>query len=135
MSQLFQKILCAVDNDDACASALDMARRVAERTGGRLCVLHVTSVDLESGRGPVKAETKRLEEFVRESLGAGIDYDFAIRTGPVAWEIVLAAKQSGSDLIVIPTHGRSGLKRLALGSVAEHVVRESAVPVLTVKMS
>ncbi|MFZ1122379.1 MAG: universal stress protein [Candidatus Binataceae bacterium] len=135
MSQLFQKILCPIDYDDQFAAALDLARRVAEQTGGRVCVLHVVSVDAEADRGYEKGETLQLEKLAHERLDGRIGYEFVVRTGPAAAEVVNAAKEFGSDLIVIPTHGRLGFKRLFLGNVAERVIREATVPVLTLRTS
>ena len=56
-----------------------------------------------------------------------------IRTGEVVDEIIAAIQAFEADLVVIPTHGRRGLKRVVLGSVAERIVRESPVPVLTLR--
>lgn len=56
-----------------------------------------------------------------------------LRSGSAAAEIIAAARETGSDLVVIGTHGRTGVKHLLMGSVAERVVRASLVPVLTVR--
>jgi nucleotide-binding universal stress UspA family protein len=135
MSQLFRKILCPVDFDEQFRPALDLAARVAEQTGGRLRVLHVVSIEPEADRGWQSGATLQLERYVGEHLKGKIDYEFVVRTGPAAIEVLKAAKEFESDLIVIPTHGRAGLKRLVLGSVAERVIRESTVPVLTLRTS
>ena len=68
-----------------------------------------------------------------ERLAGKVDYEFLVRTGSAADEVLNAARDFGSDLIVIPTHGRGGLKRLVLGSVAGCVIRESSIPVLTLR--
>jgi nucleotide-binding universal stress UspA family protein len=56
-----------------------------------------------------------------------------VRDGYTSLEIMQAARELGSDLIVMGTHGRTGLAHLVIGSVAEKVVRKSTVPVLTVR--
>ena len=64
---------------------------------------------------------------------AGMTVERRLAEGDPAMEIPEAARQIGGDLIVLGTHGRSGLRRLLMGSVSEEVVREAPCPVLTVK--
>ena len=135
MSPLFQRILCPVDFDDQCAAALDLARKIAEQTCGRVCALHVLSIEAEAERGWQKGATIQLKKIVESRLHGKIDYEFVERVGSAAGEVLDAAAEFGSDLIVIPTHRRVGLKRLVLGSIAERVIRESSIPVLTVRTS
>ena len=70
------------------------------------------------------SEIPALKEVVKNTM---------IRTGNAPYEIVQAAQQLNSDLIVIPTHGRTGIKRLALGGTAEKVVRHATCPVLVLR--
>jgi nucleotide-binding universal stress UspA family protein len=98
-------------------------------------VLHVVSPEADSGMGSETGATLRLQKIVEERLHGKVDYEFVVRSGSAADEVLNAAREFGSDLIVIPTHGRVGLKRLVLGSVAECVIRESSIPVLTVRHS
>ncbi len=135
MNRLFQRILCPVDFDDQFGPALDLAARVAQQSGGRVFVLHVMPVDAETKQGWETGVTVQLERRVSERLKGKADYEFIVRTGPPAIEVLKAARELESDLIVIPTHGRAGIKRLLLGSVAERVIREASVPVLTLRAS
>jgi nucleotide-binding universal stress UspA family protein len=135
MSQFFHKILCPIAFDDQCRAALDLAQRVAEQNHARVWVLHVVSPEADSGMGSETGATLRLQKIVEERLHGKVDYEFVVRSGSAADEVLNAAREFGSDLIVIPTHGRVGLKRLVLGSVAECVIRESSIPVLTVRHS
>ncbi|MEK7715145.1 MAG: universal stress protein, partial [candidate division NC10 bacterium] len=64
---------------------------------------------------------------------AGIPVRWALEVGVPFEEIVKAAEKEGADMIVMGTHGRSGLNRLLLGSVAERVIRLAPCPVLTVR--
>jgi nucleotide-binding universal stress UspA family protein len=64
-----------------------------------------------------------------------IPFEHKLMTGDPAAEIVRLAESEGADMIVMATHGRTGLRRLLMGSVAEAVVRRAACPVLTVKQS
>jgi nucleotide-binding universal stress UspA family protein len=74
-----------------------------------------------------------LDEFVTKNVNPDIKLAPTVRTGNPADEIRRFAEQEGVDLIVMATHGRTGLRHVVLGSVAEKVVRLSSIPVLTVK--
>ena len=85
---------------------------------------------------PDRDELDRLETNLREAArqaGADATVSVVIRTSPVGDIIVDEAKGQGAELIVMGTHGRSGVSRLFLGSVAEHVVRHATCPVVTVR--
>jgi nucleotide-binding universal stress UspA family protein len=79
-----------------------------------------------------EAAQAALDGVVSLAKRPGIGVDSALRQGPAWSEILAAAKDARADLIVIGTHGRRGLSRALLGSVAEKVVRTAACPVLTV---
>ena len=87
------------------------------------------------------AETSRLdaEEYLApvavELRKQGVRARTQVRRGEPAEEIVLAARESGADLIAMTTHGRSGLGRLLFGSVAEAVLRESRLPVFLMRVT
>lgn len=143
----FQKILCPVDFSEHSKAALRMARDLAREHGGRLTVLHVVEPILypvEYGMAPVPAEDlettvtrnarERLEELVKEEVG-GEPVETRVVFGAAWQEICRIAEEEGFDLIVLATHGLTGLKHLLLGSVAERVVRHAPCPVLTVKLS
>ncbi len=134
MSRLFRRILCPVDFDDQFRRALDIVAKIAQQSGGQVCVLHVVA-DVDGDKGWEKGATIQLERQVGERLQGNTKYEFVVRRGPAAAEVLKAARDFESDLIVIPTHGRRGLGRLVLGSVAERVIREAPVPVLTVRKS
>ena len=76
---------------------------------------------------------QRLAEHAEAMTRRGLATRFLLRTGTAAEEIGQAATDEGADLIVVGTHGRTGLERLVIGSVAERVVRIAPCPVLTVK--
>jgi nucleotide-binding universal stress UspA family protein len=79
------------------------------------------------------AARTRLERISHQNLQPEIRYELLVMIGDPAVQVLQLASQLGADLIVMATHGRKGLHRLVLGSVAEHVVREAPCPVLTVK--
>jgi nucleotide-binding universal stress UspA family protein len=77
---------------------------------------------------------KELEARLRElKAPAGVAVEYLLEEGFAATEIVRLAKELSADLIVLGTHGRAGVGRLLLGSVAEQVLRKATCPVLTVK--
>ncbi len=146
MSYPFKTILCPVDFDDNSLAALALATRVAAEHESTLYLLHVvpiiatlgSSVSAYSTHGPVQeAARKKLESIAGESLGK-VKHEVALRVAPVAETaeaVIEAAEELRPDLIVMATHGRSGLSHLLLGSVVEKVVRRAPCPVLTVRPS
>jgi universal stress protein A len=74
---------------------------------------------------------RKLEATALEALDAEVSYSTLTRVGDPIAEILRAEKELGIDLVVMATHGRKGVWRVALGSVAEKVVRSSTCPVLT----
>ena len=103
--------------------------------------MHVVFIPLISPGFPgepypvVSEEPSKLElqKIAREHLDGKVRYELASRSGRPAETINQAAEDLGVDLIVMATHGRTGVTRLFLGSVAEHVVRSSSRPVLTIR--
>ena len=141
MASFFKKIVCPIDFDDNSIAALHYARDLAKAQDAALHVMHVVSIPLVSPGFPgepypvVSEEPSYLElqKIAREHLEGKVRYEVAIRTGKPAETINKAAEDLGVDLIVMATHGRTGVTRLFLGSVAEHVVRGSSRPVLTIR--
>jgi universal stress protein A len=134
----FSKILCPVDFDSNSLAALGIAGELAQERKAALDVLHVVPIPL----GPEVAipfdklegrARSRLERLTRQRLGSKLRYAIHVRTGDPAGEVIRLAHQSGAELIVMATHGRRGLSRFVLGSVAERIVREAPCPVLTIK--
>ena len=75
-----------------------------------------------------------VDEIASLAEARGVEVETAVLNGSPSTEIVRYAEREGCDLIVMGTHGRGGIDRLLLGSVAERVVRSSTVPVLTVRV-
>jgi len=76
---------------------------------------------------------KALKEFMQDSIASALHVTPVVRYGTPAEEIIRFAEQEEVDLIVIATHGRTGLRHIMMGSVAERIVRLSGIPVLSVK--
>jgi len=141
VTRFFKKILCPIDFDDNSIAALHYARDLAKEHGATLCVMHVVFVLLPGTGFPlepypvVSDEPGKLElqKIAREHLDGEVQYQLVTRTGHPAETIIQAAEDFDVDLIVMATHGRTGVTRLFLGSVAEHVARASKRPVLTIR--
>jgi nucleotide-binding universal stress UspA family protein len=135
----FKKILCPVDFDNNSLEALGMAADFARQHSAKLFLFHaappidplVVSAPIVFAREKEEAR-KNLEKMADENL-KGIDHETVLRVGHPAPEIVAAVTEHGADLVVMATHGRTGISHLVLGSVAEKVVREAPCPVLTVR--
>jgi len=132
------KILCPVDFDqNSLLAAVPVAADLARDYKATLHLLHVLQTRERSfsfGKIESAALTK-LERIGRQKLKAGTRYELLVASGDPALEVLKASTRLGIDLIVMPTHGRTGARRLVLGSVAERVVREAACPVLTIKLT
>ena len=137
---MFNRILCPVDFDGNSLDALRMARRLAEQNKAKLYALHVVPLtDPALVSAPLFAEQAAQlaqTELARISNAelAGIEHETLLRFGHPAKEIIAAEADTNAELVVMATHGRTGVSHLILGSVAEKVVRESSCPVLTVRM-
>jgi len=146
----FKKILVPTDFSDFSQEALQYACAFAKISGGTVECVHVVDLTFlaAGGASSVYASTadvdrsmkalrekakKELDHFVRKEHLLGIDVVAHLREGIAADEIVKLAGEIHADLIVIPTHGRSGLDRMVFGSTCEKVLRTSPVPVLAIK--
>jgi nucleotide-binding universal stress UspA family protein len=134
-------VLCPIDFSDASRAALCYAAAVADHFGGRLTVLTVddpllAEVAATTGRVPsFRSESEReLRHLVAETLPAprqgAATIDVRVALGKPAAEILHAAADVAADLIVMSSHGRSGMRKMFFGSTTERVLRETTVPVL-----
>lgn len=140
--KLFDRILCPIDFDRDSDAALALGLRLAEQNRASLILLNVAPLPIgTSETAPIpldpypfweKTCRARLEKIGRDVVDGKAPYETLIASGDPADGILAAIGDSGADLIVMGTHGRTGISRVLLGSVAERVVRESPVPVLTV---
>jgi nucleotide-binding universal stress UspA family protein len=140
------KILAATDFSDPALPAVEAGAAETRRRRGELTIIH--AIDLLPVLSPFyeefyalppidvrdqmrKLEEKRLDECVHQfkAKGGGL-----LRDGPAAPAILRAAAELPAQLLVVGTHGRTGLSRIALGSVAEAVVRAAPCSVLTVRL-
>jgi nucleotide-binding universal stress UspA family protein len=143
-----KRILLATDLSPASEPALRFAAALAIRMDTGLVLLHVVSEKELDGlakahrpRHPVDLIYSELDGAVREQyrrvvpdeVRRFLHAEVLVVPGDAATEIVRTATLKGSDMIVTGTHGRGGLRRILMGSVAERVLRTAPCPVLTVR--
>lgn len=134
------KILYPTDFSTSGQTALEMATSLARDRGATLVIMHVEEPPMAYGGGelyygmeePDRAELKRMLGEVIPADPA-VAYEHRLMTGSPASAILEMAEREQVNLIVMATHGRTGLLRVLMGSVAEEVVRMAKCPVLTVK--
>jgi nucleotide-binding universal stress UspA family protein len=145
MALAWSKVLCPIDFSEPARAALKVAAELCAHFGAELTLFHAYELPgYTLPEGSVVASPRMLQELadmaaahlaewktLAEEMGAP-----RVRTeksiGAPAHEIVEVAHQGGYDLVILGTHGRTGLRHAIVGSVAERVVRRAACPVLTI---
>jgi universal stress protein A len=136
----YKRVLCPVQLDKNSLAALAVAKEIATQNNGKLFVMHVVSAHTDPTRvggaamaaHDEKIAEQELAKLEKEQLG-DIEHEIIRRLGNPAEEVGKAEHDFGIDLVVMATHGRTGVSHLVLGSVAERVVREAVCPVLTIR--
>jgi universal stress protein A len=142
-----RRILVPTDFSESAKRALRYAQRFAEQFQAEVILVHVIEpivyppelgyasfeVPMVTEQALRQSATKELEALQRKLGGRQLSVRFSVRTGRPFNEIAEAARELGADLIIISTHGFTGLKHALLGSTAERVVRHAPCPVLTVR--
>jgi nucleotide-binding universal stress UspA family protein len=134
-------ILCPTDFSPSSMKAFEVAGAMARDRSAPLVVLHVAPKPLSSLGGtqavpPMPDEINlkdARDQLARITAPAGVSMETRLEMGEAAPIILSVARDTNCQLIVMGTHGRSGLGRLLMGSVAEEVVRKAPCPVLTLK--
>jgi nucleotide-binding universal stress UspA family protein len=135
------RILVPLDGSAFAERAVETARAIADRDRAALDLVLVHEPEVPASRlsgAPSRdprldAERRKSETSYLTRLGGGERVRTVLREGSIAEEIVAQAAEGGADLIVMTTHGRGGVGRMWLGSVADRVIRSSTVPVLLVR--
>ena len=143
----FEKILTAIDFSESSDFAFEYALTLARQFQAELTVMHVINepVDLRGFYVPhisfeqlekeiEEGAEKMMEKFCQTKMGDFGRYTTAVVAGIPYEEILRKAEESGASLIVLGTHGRTGIDHLIFGSTAERVVRSAVCPVLTIRM-
>jgi nucleotide-binding universal stress UspA family protein len=135
-------VLLATDLSPTSTMAEDEALRLAAGLGARLIAVSIIdpgSLRLPSGRYKTRVDQVRAEReveaqrLVRRARELGIPTAFLVWEGSPGEAIVSAAEAERADLVVLGTHGRTGINRSLLGSVSDHVVRHAPCPVVVVR--
>jgi nucleotide-binding universal stress UspA family protein len=138
-----RRILCCVDFSPSGDYAFEHALAIAARHGATIELLHVMEPSAYAEDEPLEAEgDKTFKDALLDRLRAmagstrtDLPIEIRLATGIPYIEIVERAKAWPADMIILGTHGRTGMKHLLIGSVAERVVRTASCPVLTVRHS
>lgn len=141
----FTRILVPTDFSSGSEQAWAVARQLAGRLGAEIVLLHVLielplfagSLTMEHARDVFDAARRWAEnmlgEWTAKAVASGLRARWVVATGVPHAEIAAAATRERADLIVLGTHGRGGLDRALLGSVADRVIRLAPCPVLSVR--
>ncbi len=136
----FKRILIPLDGSDCAENVLPLVEKLATELKADLVLLRVALANTFPGWDPTEAQLKVIQEAeaylqkVEDRLKAkGFKAESHVRYGEDAEEILDHAAQKEIDLIAMTTHGRSGVKRFLLGSVAEKVLRYSPKPIFLVR--
>jgi nucleotide-binding universal stress UspA family protein len=142
----FRKILCPVDFSDSARDALAMAAKLGADAGVEITLVHVWQSPMYAQSSEIMLQNELLAKIVEECEHGLAAWKVELERlgarrvstkllGGVPWDRIVQELTSDPsyDLVVIGTHGRTGLKHVLLGSVAERVVRHAPCPVLVVR--
>lgn len=149
--RMWKTILVPHDFSSCANHAAALARDVAKIHGARLILLHVAelppmlgpgaTVVPDEGGAPInvkdyamRSAEAHLDDLSKRLRSDGVEVSAIATVGNVSSEITACARRENVDLVVMGTHGRTGLAHVVLGSVTEKIVRHSPVPVLTVRV-
>ena len=144
---MFRRILVPLDGAARAEKAIPVAARLAKASGGSLVLLQVISTPVDAGgfmyepmvftQADIDTEVSKATKYLMTlSLAdelAGIDVHTLILIGTPAPSILFAIQNNDIDLVVMSSHGETGLMRWVMGSVAQKIVRQSPVPVLVLR--
>lgn len=140
MAYPFKVILSPVQFDDNSMAALSVAKELALTYGATVYVMYVVPIILVPGEGYIVYSLEEQEQNAKKALAemaqqrlSGVKYEILTKIGEIAKSVLDVAHEIRADLIVMATHGRTGIPHFFLGSVTEKVVREAQCPVLTVR--
>jgi universal stress protein A len=140
-----QKILCPIDFSAPSRNALRYANEFAKAMNAKITVMHVIqpqpiAADVNVPYVPLEIDLEKnakedLEQIVKEEVQEGVLVEQVMAFGLPSDCVIAQAQKENVDLIILGTHGRTGISRLLMGSTAENVIRHAACPVLVVKAS
>lgn len=137
----FQRILCATDLSDFSNSAVTQAIGMAKEFGAKLFICHIIDLPMVTMHGAAyvyqedqidEMKTGAVNQIQRLTANVDLDWEPIVETGPVSSTLRRLAVDHRVDLAIVSTHGRTGFKRLFLGSVTERLLRTIGCPLLVV---
>ncbi len=141
-----RNIVCPIDFSHGSERAMEHAMALASKYGATVHLLHVYPLDVFVGPDGGLTLTPEIVAKIAEQSTTGLEklaapwrekgHAVAVHVcdGMAAEETIRFAVKNAADLVVVGTHGRTGLSRMFMGSVAERIVRTSPIPVLTVRL-
>ena len=142
---VFKKILVPIDFSACAAHGLAYAKALATQFGSRLVLLHSVDLSYYSTspeyvlydfppllEAAERSARERMLELISATDWEGLEVEHTLESGHAGEQVCRCARDLDADVIVTSTHGRSGLKRILLGSTAEYIVRHASCPVLVV---
>lgn len=144
MAYPFRVILSPLQFDEHSVAAMTLAKEIAEHNGATIYLLHVVPILPALGEAPIaehvdsveEAKARKMMEDLAQKYLQGIKHELVVHgafPSETAHAVAEVAKEIKADLIVMTTHGRTGLPHFFMGSVAEGVMRAAPCPVLTIK--
>jgi nucleotide-binding universal stress UspA family protein len=137
---MYKRILVPLDGSTLAACVLPHSQALAKSIGADLVLLRVAFVHIFPGADPIQSQVSAIREaeayvadLAKGLQTEGISTEAKVRYGDPVEEIIDHIAWDHIDLVVMATHGRTGLKRLVLGSVAENVLRRTSVPMLVMR--
>jgi len=146
LSRMINRILVPIDFSEYSKNALKYAVPMAEQAAASLYLIYVVEptvypADLGFGQVVMPGVEDELREkgsdelkgLIEKEIGSRVKASSTVRTGKPHQEILLEAEEKNIDLIVMATHGHTGVEHMLFGSTAERIVRNARCPVLTIR--
>ncbi len=134
---ILKKVLVSLDGSGESEVVIPCVEGFATKLGTEVLLLYVIGLDsrADTGRGydNIISAERYLEEISARLKQQGMSVKYEVKSGSAAEEIIKCANETHSDMIAISTHGRSGMRRWAFGSVADRVLREGNTAILLVR--
>jgi nucleotide-binding universal stress UspA family protein len=137
---MYQRILVPLDGSTLAEAVLPHAEALAKSLGAELVLMRVAFTHVFPGADPIQAQVTVVQEaedymsgLAKRLQEKGVRAEAKVRYGDPVEEILDHVAWNHIDLIAMATHGRTGLTRVVMGSVAEHVLRRTPVPMLLIR--
>ncbi|MDH3443673.1 MAG: universal stress protein [Deltaproteobacteria bacterium] len=136
---MIKKILAPTDFSDISAKGVRYACQLAKEVGAELIIMNIVTLDESNlvNRREMEQHKQLLDEFLKDKVtdaGSGLNIRKVVEPGQPDATVVHWAENENIDLMVMSSHGRSGLSRVLMGSVTEQILRRSPCPVLVVPL-